>query len=138
MASGPMQRQPLSIFQYLILPDIALCFLIAIYPSKTWRFSAISLLFYSNVKALSYTTGDGLQDYAFGSTLLTQLFTAIHLLWLTNPLVEFRHKNDVVPPSEQPWLKRLWWSFCVNHGPRGIGWNYQVYLASHCFFYPSR
>lgn len=138
MASGPVERQPFPIFQCLILPDIALCFLVAVYPNKTWRFSAISLLLYSNVNALSYTTGDGLQDYAFGSTLLTQLFTAIHLLWLTNPLLEFRHKHDVVPPSEQPWHKRLWWSFCVNHGPRGIGWNYQVHLKPTGIFRPSR
>ncbi|KAF9456879.1 membrane bound O-acyl transferase family-domain-containing protein [Collybia nuda] len=126
MGPALAQRPPLPIFQYLILPDIALCCLILIYPSKLWRFSAVAVFAYFNVKALSYTTGDGLQDYAFGCAVVAQLFTAIHLLCLTNPLRDFRHKHDVIPPSQQTLLKRLWWSFGVNHGPRGIGWNYQA------------
>lgn len=128
MDTALAQRPPLPIVPYFILPDIALCFLIALYPGKAWRYSAIALFAYSNVKALSYTTGDGLQDSIIGSTIFTQLFTATHLLLLTDPLREIRHKHDVVPPSQLPLLKRLLWSFCVNHSPRGIGWNYQVRL----------
>jgi len=61
-----------------------------------------------------------------GGLFSGQLLTAVHLLWLHNPLSEFRHELDQVAPLSLPLWRRVYWAMCVNHSPRGFGWNYEV------------
>ncbi|KAG6835667.1 hypothetical protein H0H93_015926 [Arthromyces matolae] len=88
-------------------------------------FLGFSLLSY---QGLQYTTGDKLQDYSMGSTIGGQFFTALHLLLLVDPIKQYRHVRDTDDPRTRPLLKRVYWTGCIIHSPRGIGWNYQVGL----------
>lgn len=121
-------RPELPLIPYLVLPDIFLCILIAVQAPPVLRLLGFVLHTYVSAHGLRFTTGDPLQDYGIGSAFSGQFFTALHLLWLTRPVNEFRHENDRVgrSTSELPLWKRVWWTFSVNHSPRGVGWSYQV------------
>ena len=127
-------RPELPLIPYLVLPDIFLCILIAVQAPPVLRLLGFVLHTYVSAHGLRFTTGDRLQDYGIGSAFSGQFFTALHLLWLTRPVNEFRHENDRVgrSTSELPLWKRVWWTFSVNHSPRGVGWSYQV---RHTFFH---
>lgn len=125
------QRPTIPIFPTLFVPELVLCALIAFRPreSQAWPTIAAATivgLCCLGYKALSYTTGEALQDYTFGSTLATSVFTAIHLLYLTHPNVEFRHERDVGDFYDRSFVQRAYWAFCVVYNQRGIGWNYEV------------
>ncbi|OCH85651.1 hypothetical protein OBBRIDRAFT_807362 [Obba rivulosa] len=112
------ERPALAILPYLVLPDIFLTCLL-----KCSAFLAYAGI---TVKALGATTRDGLQDYSMGSMFMGQLLTATYLIFLADPLRNFRYRNDATEPVVMPFYKRVHWALCINHAPRGIGWNWQV------------
>ncbi|KAI0926545.1 hypothetical protein AcW1_002493 [Taiwanofungus camphoratus] len=61
-----------------------------------------------------------------GCTIFGQILTATYLLWLTNPLENFRHEQDAVAPASRPILRRVYSALCVLQNHRGVGWNYHV------------
>lgn len=123
---GTAVRPTLPVIPYLILPDIFLACLIAVRPLWQLRIIAFALYSYIILSGLSYTTGDGLNDYSIGSALSTRLVTACHFLFLTNPLLDFRHESDIVPATDLSFPRRTFWAACASHNIRGIGWNFQV------------
>ncbi|KAJ3747092.1 hypothetical protein DFH05DRAFT_1521426 [Lentinula detonsa] len=60
------------------------------------------------------------------STLGGQFFTATHLLLFSEPLAQYRHREDKDEPRKRSFWRRALWTWCIVHSPRGIGWNYQV------------
>ncbi|TFY67107.1 hypothetical protein EVJ58_g1852 [Rhodofomes roseus] len=72
----------------------------------------------------AYCGGSG--DYPTGCVLTIQACTALYLLWMTNPIRDFRHERDYTAPDELPFLRRVHWALCIMNNPRGVGWNYQV------------
>jgi len=127
-------RPPLSIVRHFILPETIATLLVAFFPSPVWRFSGVIVASYLCFTALFSTTGDGVQDYTLGSAFAMETMTTIGIIWLINPIYDYRHEKDTVPPNEQRWQQRIYWAFSLRRNPRGIGWNYQVsYLYSHCF-----
>ncbi|OBZ71261.1 hypothetical protein A0H81_08450 [Grifola frondosa] len=107
--------------------DLFLCFLIAVRPSTPIKLSAFLVYACIALRGVTaFSTGDELQDYSIGSSISGQLLTACHLLWLTDPLKDFKYNHESVQPQSLPLWRRIYWAICVDHSPRGIGWNYQV------------
>ncbi|KAG7448101.1 uncharacterized protein BT62DRAFT_753427 [Guyanagaster necrorhizus] len=120
-------RPPFPLLKFLVLPDLFLAAVLAIGLPKWAR--VIYLLGFVGLtyRGLQYSTGpDKMQDYAMGSTLGGQLFTAIHLLLLAEPIIQYRHFSDTDDPQKRSFLRRVYWAACIIHSPRGIGWNYEV------------
>lgn len=119
-------RPPLSTFQYIVLPQLFLALVIAVRPSATWRLLAFLLMAFVNLKALSFTSGNPDIDNALGSVFGTIIYTSLYLLFLVDPTKDFRHKKDLVTPSDLPLPRKVYWALCVQNALRGIGWNYRV------------
>ena len=121
-----MDRLPLPVVQYILLPDVLLVLLIATRPIPSIRFAFFGVFTYVSLQALSFTAGNATQDYFIGFILASQFLLAIQLLWLTNPLDELRHERDKVPAHDLPLWKRIYWAFCLDHSVRAVGWTHQV------------
>lgn len=119
-------RKPFSPGIYLVLPDILLACIVAANPNKSWRLAFSVAFTILTIHALSYTTGDKLQDYSTGSTLSGQVLTACYLLLFTKLVDDFQYISDSRPLASLSFWKRIYWAACIIHSPRGIGWNYQV------------
>ncbi|KAH9922491.1 membrane bound O-acyl transferase family-domain-containing protein [Fomitopsis serialis] len=65
-------------------------------------------------------------DYPTGCILMIQAFTAVYLLWMTDPARDFRHERDYAAPEELSFLRRVYWALCIMNNPRGVGWTCQV------------
>ncbi|EPQ55828.1 hypothetical protein GLOTRDRAFT_105750 [Gloeophyllum trabeum ATCC 11539] len=119
-------RRPFSAFWDLFLPDVCLSLIISLRPKTSIKlacFIAYCVVLFSGFKL---TTGDPLHNYSMGSAITSHIATAIHFVWLTDPVRDFRHEKDTVDPASLPILQRWWWMLCAVHCPRGVGWNYQV------------
>jgi hypothetical protein len=127
-----MQTRPLfPVIPYLVVPDILLATVLAGELSLTFRFGFYVIFAYICISGLSFSTLDQMSDYSMGSTLGGQFFTALHLLLLAQPISQYKHHSDVgEEPRGRPFWKKWFWSACVIHSPRGIGWNYQA--STYC------
>jgi hypothetical protein len=115
-------------------PDCVLIALLAVRPTSHWRF--ISFGFYTCLAAFllfspSVSLGDSPQDYSNGCTIARNFIAGCYLFWFTDPLNEFRHEDDVVPPHRLTLRQRLYWVTCLFYNFRGIGWNYHVRANDH-------
>lgn len=126
-------RQSFSVGPYLILPDLILATILALGLKFQFRVLFFALFSYVCFSGVLCTTGDRMQDYSIGSTLGGQFFTATHLLLFAEPLAHYRHCADKDDPRNKTLWRRMLWSLCIVHSPRGIGWNYQVCFPN-CFF----
>ncbi|PCH43447.1 hypothetical protein WOLCODRAFT_75865 [Wolfiporia cocos MD-104 SS10] len=93
-----------------------------------WQIRIAAFVAYMSTLAFIYscTTGDMQWDYTAGSTLMQQFLIALSLVWLTDPLLEFRHECDSAHPLTLSFAQRLYWVQCIIYNHRGVGWNYQV------------
>jgi hypothetical protein len=120
-------RPPLSVMQHVIPLQLLIYALVAYTPRSTaLRLSAFGVIALMTFRALHHTTGEISQDYGMGCILSGQLVAVFAFIVLNYPPDDFRHEKDVQPPSEMPFLKRMWWALCVMHSVRGIGWNTHV------------
>ncbi|KAJ4481970.1 membrane bound O-acyl transferase family-domain-containing protein [Lentinula aciculospora] len=119
-------RQTFSVGPYLILPDLLLAVVLGFGLKFRFRVLFYALFSYICISGILLTTGDKMQDYSIGSTLGGQFFTATHLLLFSEPLAQYRHQEDKYEPKKWSLWRRMLWSWCIVHSPRGIGWNYQV------------
>jgi hypothetical protein len=119
---------PLSFARHLVLSEVIASTLIATYPNFGIRLLGIILIAYIALPGLLTTSGDLFNDYSMGSTITTNVVVAIALILLKNPLAEYRYVGDKTDPKDLPFWKKIYWSVCVRHNHRGIGWNYQVYI----------
>jgi hypothetical protein len=109
--------------------------LIAYLPSSVFlRLIAFGLISSFYCDSFRYPTGDWFIDYVIGCTIASQATNGFYLVFLANPLDNFRHENDVVSPRKMPCFQRLSWAHRVVNGPIGIGWNYNVRLFLHFNF----
>jgi hypothetical protein len=74
------ERPQLPFVLFVILPDLYLSLLVALRPKAHWRLLTFAFYVYINIKGLSFTSGDALQDYSLGGffsgTALFQAATA--------------------------------------------------------------
>ncbi|CCM03052.1 uncharacterized protein FIBRA_05171 [Fibroporia radiculosa] len=119
-------RPALPVLPCLLLQNVFLTTLIALRPRWPARSVAFLVYTYALALALKSTAGSPSRDFPIGCMLMKQFFTAFHLLWLTDPLNEFRHERDYVSPGKLPFLRRMYWALCVFYSPRGVGWNYEI------------
>ena len=128
---------PFSPLIYLVVPDVLLIGTISFNASRRWRFLTfcIFVVLSSYPFDIGSTTGNAVEDYSAANMLSCQTLIALTLLVLVEPgpMEKFRHESDVMPPTSLPWYKRLYWALSVVHGPRGVGWNYQVCCSLHVF-----
>ena len=122
-------RPPLPIFQYIMFPQLLLSLVIAIRPKAGWRLAAFLLISCVYLKSISFTLGNKDINYILGVIFGGVIATALHLLLLSDPLNDFRHKNDLVPPRDLPLSRRVYWALCLQHAIRGIEWNYKVCIV---------
>ncbi|KAH9949040.1 membrane bound O-acyl transferase family-domain-containing protein [Amylocystis lapponica] len=128
MEPETQNRAPLPFLTYYILSNIVLSWFIALRLPLSVRLAAFAVFTYATFwAATTFTsTGDAVQDYSIGTTFMSVAFNTFHLLLLSDPLKEFRHETDTVPPIELPFLRRAYWASSVVNNARGVGWNYQV------------
>jgi hypothetical protein len=50
-------------------------------------------------------------------------------VFLADPLDNFGHEQDEAAPREMPFLRGIWWAFCIINGPRGVGGINRCYLS---------
>jgi hypothetical protein len=134
MLSEDAERAPLSIFQYMVLPQLFLALVIAVRPSAAWRLLAFLLMVLVNLKALTFTSGNGDTDNALGCTFGMTIAMSLHLLFLFDPTKDFRHEKDLVPPSDLPLPRRIYWALCLQQAVRGVGWNYRVLIVYNALY----
>lgn len=127
-----MEKPPLPVIQYIIVPDGLLILTLATQPTPLIRFVAFCIFTYLSLQPLSFTAGNPTQDYFIGFVLSSQILLAIQLLWLKSPLDELRHERDKVPPRDLPLWRRLYWAFCLDHSVRAVGWTHQVRAVKSC------
>lgn len=112
---------------YLFAFNLAVSSLIASSPSFLWRLNGtMACLLLCLPPYLNASTGDQQTEYSIGCMLLIQAFTAIYLLWLSDPLRDFRHDRDPISPNEMPFLRRWYLVLCIMNSPRAVGWTCQV------------
>ncbi|KAH9949041.1 membrane bound O-acyl transferase family-domain-containing protein [Amylocystis lapponica] len=122
-------RTPLPFLTYWVLPNVAVSCVIALGLRQPFpvHLAVVAAVAYAAFRAVTlFTTGDAVQDYCVGGVFVSMLFNAVHMLLLSDPLKEFRHETDTVPPTDLPFLRRVYWALSVVNNARGVGWNYQV------------
>ncbi|PCH37582.1 hypothetical protein WOLCODRAFT_140945 [Wolfiporia cocos MD-104 SS10] len=55
-----------------------------------------------------------------------QCLTTFSMLWMVDPLTEYRHERDVVHPLTLSFMRRAYWVQSSMLSCRGVGWNFQV------------
>ena len=134
------QAKPLlPIIQYYVLPQLFLCFVVAVRPNFLGRLLAFCLVSYWNLAGTTFTTGRGiLADYGQGEAFAWNIFNAIHLLFLTNPTSDFHHESDdFTSARDLPLFRRIYWLLSALYNMRGIGWNFQVLVTNLLFSHPN-
>ncbi|KIK56854.1 hypothetical protein GYMLUDRAFT_775031 [Collybiopsis luxurians FD-317 M1] len=113
--------------QYLIGP----CILLSCVLSLRWPLWARLVFFgcYAThlFRGMSMRTGDTWFDYSNGSTLSGDIVKTMYMLFLVDPVRDWRHKSDGKRSiASFPWWKRVYWCICAAFTMRGVGWNYQI------------
>lgn len=117
----------LPVLPFFLVTNAMLSCLIAVWPRWPMRLATFILYISIGFHVVVFTTtGTILEDYSMGCTIFGQILTATYLLWLTNPLENFRHEQDAVAPASRPILRRVYSALCVLQNHRGVGWNYHV------------
>jgi hypothetical protein len=112
---------------YVLLVEATSVILIAYLPrSNFWRLVVFTPVFYFICCSLASATGDPTLDYAAGTIVATRAGTCFYLVFIANPLDNYRSEKSPTSPRSMSTLKRLWWAFCVFNNARGLGWNYNV------------
>ncbi|CCM06211.1 uncharacterized protein FIBRA_08455 [Fibroporia radiculosa] len=119
-------RPSFPMLPYLTLQHAFLAALIVLRPRWPFRLGAFTAYGFSLMYALRCSTGNSFRDHTLGCILLGHFFTAIHLIWITNPIKEFMHERDRIAPERLPFDRRALWALCIFNNPRGVGWNYQL------------
>jgi hypothetical protein len=116
------------LIRYILLSEVSIVCLLAYLPKAViWRVVAFIGVAYFTVSAIMSRTGDAMTDYSVGGSIGARAATNFYLVFLADPLDNFRHERDEMAPREMSFLRRIWWAFCVINGPRGVGWNYSVW-----------
>lgn len=118
-------RPPLSIFRYLVLPQLVVCVVVALRPSlavrlATWAGVAATLLY-----AVRFDTREDMQNYSMGCTIGSLVFNALVML-APDVLAQCRHEDQTKLLTEMSLWERMYNVQCIAANTRGIGWNYQV------------
>ncbi|KAG5735390.1 hypothetical protein E4T56_gene11107 [Termitomyces sp. T112] len=120
----------LPVLSCLVVPEIFFTLLIATRPSFILRLlGSLALVYTTYYVAATYTTGDVARDWAIGSALGTQPFSAVILLWLTDPMKEFRYTSDPKPTplgEKRSLGSRLYKALCILLNLRFVGLNVQL------------
>ncbi|KAA1478061.1 hypothetical protein DENSPDRAFT_829531 [Dentipellis sp. KUC8613] len=121
-------RPQLPVYPCIVLPQILMCALLTLGPPLWVRVLGFLVYLYPTYVALHCSMGEPMQNYSLGSGFIGQVLAAVHLLLLTSPVDEIRHERDTFKTSarELPLLRRAYWALCIERGPRGVGWSYQV------------
>ncbi|TFK48302.1 hypothetical protein OE88DRAFT_1737984 [Heliocybe sulcata] len=122
----PNGKPPFSPLRNLVLPKAVLILILGLRPRPSVKFACLTVYCLYTVYGLSMTTGDMRRDYSMGSAIMIHVAQALHFVYLTDALVEYRHERDRSDPASLPILKRWWWMLCSVYSFRGVGWNYQV------------
>ena len=121
-------KPPLPTFRYIAVYNLVLAIAIALRPRPTWRFLVFLAIFYHNLTVVTLTTGDVDRDVGLSVSLACDIATSFHLLFLSDPAIDFRHTKDSVHPRDLPFFRRVYWAICLQNAKRGIGWNYKVLI----------
>ncbi|KAF5327683.1 hypothetical protein D9619_004301 [Psilocybe cf. subviscida] len=85
--------------------------------------ATIYIAYYLIVKT---SIGDLAADFGVGSGILTQLFTQLDFLFVTDPNTLIDHANPIPGKiTEQPWPTRAKWTLNLYLNPRGVGWGHE-------------
>ncbi len=126
-------REPFNALTQLILPEVALPILVAARLPFAVKASLSVVLLGSILHTfLTATTGVVVNDYAIGSAVLgSTFFNVLLLVWITDPMEEFRYLRDTDPSSlaSISFFARFYNSLCIIRNYRLIGWNVQVLTA---------
>ncbi|KZT01625.1 uncharacterized protein LAESUDRAFT_731044 [Laetiporus sulphureus 93-53] len=119
-------RPLLPFVPYVLLQYGLLACLVAMRLQSRGR--VIAFLTYASIlsSVFLYTTGDAQMNYATGCTAMGHILIAFHLLCLSDPLNDFRHEHDKIPPREMSYARRVYWAFCVIFNSRGVGSTCQI------------
>ena len=118
---------------FLVLPvlDLLTSTVIAAAPSRTlWRLVALLLHGTIVLYAIATTNGGTVHHYSLRTMAATKFFAACHFLWFTDPLTDYRHELDKIPPRERSFPYRVYWAGCAVANHRGIGSNRPVTLSN--------
>jgi hypothetical protein len=114
--------------RFLILPagDLLVSSVIALRPALFWRLVAFCLHAWLSLYLIRVLAGPGEQEYVIRTAVATKFFVAYHLIWLTDPLVDYPHELDKIPPSKRSFAYRMYWAMCILINPRRVGLNSPV------------
>lgn len=116
---------------YLLLSELVVVILLSHLPQSTLcRFLGFSLVVQLTYCALRSPTGDAFTDYSVGCIVATRAVANGYLVFLANPLDNFRHEKDNSSPRGMSFWEKLWWTMGYVNNARGVGWNYQAGHAS--------
>lgn len=131
--SVPMEadtRPHLPILPFYLGVQLGNAFLIALSPRRLGRVVGTTALLAAVASVYRFTTGDAQRNYSIGNTFMSQAFGIVLLVWLKDPIHDVRHECDLVPPTELPFARRVWWALCLINSPRGIGWSCEVRIVT--------
>ena len=130
----PDARVPLSGVAHLLLPQLALAFLVALNIPRTAKITlSVALLSYVVNTAATTTSGNSVDDYTIGcGPHASAFFCVFFLVWFNDPMRDFRYlsDDDAFPLSSRPIWSRVYASLCLLQNGRLIGWNVQVRLTA--------
>lgn len=114
--------------QYIVLPNILLAVFLATRLPRWVHYLFFAGFLRVSIAALHLRTGYAWMDYSMGSTMGGFALNAFHLLFLVDPIEQYRHKSDnpELGPKALSWWRRVYWSWSVILSSRGVGWNYQA------------
>ena len=113
------------------VPVLLLAILIATRPRVPIRLAGSAFLVYwYYMMCAHYTTSDPMEDYAGGCGLGGLVFTVVSLLWIVDPMKEWRLKGEDSAPETYPLWKRTYYAVGLLFNQRRIGWTGQVGCAS--------
>ncbi|KIY70094.1 hypothetical protein CYLTODRAFT_348246 [Cylindrobasidium torrendii FP15055 ss-10] len=108
---------------YLGVPNCFLGILLATNASYAWRALYMTGVTYTTYLSYNSSTRNYQADYIFGCIVMEQWVSSFQMLFLENPIEEWRHRNDKIHPREYPLWYRIYWCFCARSTLRGIGWS---------------
>ncbi|KAE9395795.1 hypothetical protein BT96DRAFT_825753 [Gymnopus androsaceus JB14] len=127
MENSPPPEKLFFSLKYVIGPSILLACVLGL----RWPVWSRLLFFawYINhlLQGIGIRTGDTWLDYSNGSTLGGDIFKTLYLLFLVDPVLDWRHRSDgETKIVDRPRWQRIYWCLCASFTLRGVGWNYQV------------
>lgn len=126
LAMEAESRPLLPIFPYFACFQAGVACLLALSPPRPGKLAGCAAL--TSFVSLAYlcSTGDAARNYGVGNLMMIQAVTAYLLLWLVNPLYDYRHESDYTHPTKYSFVRRFWWMLSIINNPRGVGWSYEV------------